>query len=243
MTDEHGPELEDAQLLAYLDGEAEPAVMAHVEQCTHCRQRARQLALLQDRLTAGLYRHGCPPATELGEYHLGLLPQTQALGISRHLEDCPHCARELEELKDFMAELAPDVALGTLEQAKIVIAELVRGAQGLADQPVFAPAPAFGLRGEETGPLVYQADDYQIVVEIQRDGAHPGQFALLALVTGPEAEELEARLLGDSGQAATTPVDELGNLYFSDLSPGPCALNLSGRQVEIQIAGLNIGDA
>jgi hypothetical protein len=236
--------LEDSQLLAYLDGEADPEIVAHVAQCEACRRRAGELAQLQDRLTAGLYRHNCPSTTDLGEYQMGLLARAQAVAISRHVEDCPHCTRELAQLEAYLADLAPDAALGRMEQVKILIAELVRGVQGLGQAPAFAPAPVFaGLRGEEEEPLVYQAEAYQIVIEVARDGQQPDRFALMALVTGPEIDGLEARLEGTGGSAVTAPVDELGNLYFSAVSPGSYALYLSGPLVEIEIPGLKIGEA
>jgi hypothetical protein len=166
------------------------------------------------------------------------------MAISRHVEDCPHCTRELAQLEAYLADLAPDAALGRMEQVKILIAELVRGVQGLGQTPAFAPAPAFaGLRGEEEEPLVYQAERYQIVIEVARDGQQPDRYALMALVTGPEIDGLEARLEGTGGSAATAPVDELGNLYFSAVSPGSYALYLSGSQIEIEIPGLKIGEA
>ena len=243
MTHKNWPELEDSQLLAYLDGEADPEVTEHVAQCEACRGRAGELALLQDRLTAGLYRSTCPSSTELGEYQMGLLPRAEAVTISGHVEDCPHCTRELVQLRAYLADLAPDVERGALEQVKILIAELVRGVQGLGEMPVLAPAPTVaGLRGDAQGPLVYQAGAYQISVETMRDGEKQDRFALIALVSGPETVGLEARLLGSDGQEATAPVDELGNLYFSGLTPGPYELNLCGPHVEIQIPRISVGE-
>lgn len=243
MTSRQRPELGDAQLLAYLDGEADNEVVEHVEQCAQCRERAGQLAQLQGRLTSRLYRLACPSSTDLGEYHLGLLGREQAGAVALHLAECPHCSREVAQLQAYLADLEPDVTLGTLDQVRIVIAELVRGVQELGQLPTLTPAPAYaGLRGAEEGPLVYQAEAFQIVVEIMRDGEHQDRFALLALVSGPEAEGLEARLSAASGLTATAPVDELGNLYFSDLTPGPYELNLSSRQIEIRIPLLNVGE-
>jgi hypothetical protein len=243
MIDKHWPELDDAQLLAHLDGEEDPNVAAHLAECARCQDRARQLAAFHDRLTAGLYRHGCPSSTDLGEYHLGLLPREGAAAISRHLAECPHCTREVVQLEQYLADLAPDVALGPLEQVKIVIAELVRGVQGLGQLPTFAPAPVYaGVRGEEAGPLVYEGDDYQIMIEIQRDGERRDRHALLGLVTGPDPGELEAHLWAGGELLATAPIDELGNLFIANLPPGLYDLNLSGGQVEIQIQALQVGE-
>ncbi len=180
MTNEQRPELGDAQLLAYLDGEADSEVVEHMEQCAQCRERAKQMALLQGRLTSRLYRLACPSSIDLGEYHLGLLGQEQAGAISLHLAECPHCAHEVAQLRAYLKDLAPDVEIGALERARILVAELVRGVQDLGPSPALAPSPAFaGLRGDgDGGPLVYQAEEYQIVVEIQRDAQRQEAFQL-----------------------------------------------------------------
>ena len=81
------PEPNDWELLAYIDGEVDGQVLAHLEQCPHCRERARRLTRLQDRLRARLYRVTCPSPAALGEYHLGILPPDQAAAVARHLEE------------------------------------------------------------------------------------------------------------------------------------------------------------
>ena len=243
MKRENRPELGDAQLLAYLDGEAETEVVMHVEQCAQCSERARQLAQLQGHLTSRLYRLVCPSSTDLGEYHLGLLSQEQAGAVGRHLAECPHCSREVAQLRSYLGDLAPDVEFNPLERVRILVAELVRGIQNLGPTPAFAPSPAFaGLRGdEEDGPRVYQAEEYQVAVEIQRDAQRQDRFSLLVLVSGGDASGLEAQLWQEDLLISAVAVDELGNLYISNLAPGRYELLLSGRKVEVQIPELQIG--
>ena len=101
------PELNDRELLTYIDGEADREVVAHLERCPHCRERARRLARLQGRLTAQLYRVTCPSSQVLGEHQLGILPPVEAEAIARHVASCPHCAREVAQLGDYLNELAP----------------------------------------------------------------------------------------------------------------------------------------
>ena len=101
------PQPDDTRLLSFLDGEIDLTVQAHIEQCPHCRQRATQLAALQGRLLAGLYRAVCPTPDELGDYDLGLLPTDQALAVTQHLAECPHCTREIAQLQAFLTELSP----------------------------------------------------------------------------------------------------------------------------------------
>src|SRR6185503_18641157 len=101
------PELEDYQLLAYLDGEANQGITSHLERCEYCHERANALARFQDRLKSRLYRVSCPSSLELGEYHLRLLPAPQMLLVAQHVRECPHCERELAQLQDFLSELMP----------------------------------------------------------------------------------------------------------------------------------------
>lgn len=236
------PQLEDRELLAYLDGEAGHQVIAHLERCPHCRERADRLARLQSRITSELYRIACPSPLELGEYHLGVLSRDQAAGVARHLAGCPHCSREVAQLEGYLGELAPDLAFSPLERIKVLVAELLRGAEGIgwSGGPALAPA-LVGVRGEEAGPWVYQAGEVQIAIEIQDDAAQPGRKMLLGLLTGMEPRGLVGHLWLAEQRVAEVPVDELGNLIVGNLVPGRYELILSGPEVEIHIRELEVG--
>lgn len=231
------PELDDKALLAYIDGEADPEVVAHLERCPHCRDRAQHLARLQDRLTGQLYRSTCPSPAELGEYHLGLLPSDQAADVASHLAECPHCTREIAQLKDYLSELKPDLEFSLLERIRVLVARLLRARRenGSSKEPAYA-----GLRGKAEGPYLYQADDIQIAVEIQDDIERPGRKVLLGLVTDTDLQELEAHLWQADRWVETAPVDELGTFVIPNIAPGNYELTLSGPEVEIHIQGLEI---
>jgi hypothetical protein len=236
------PKLDDRELLAYLDGEASHQVVAHLEQCPHCRERAEQLAQLQGRMTAELYRIGCPSTMELGEYHLGLLPGDRSAAVSRHLMECPHCSGEVAQLKGYLGELASELEFSPVEQIKVLVARLVEGREGRArpGAPTLAPAYA-GLRGGEEGPRVYQAGDAQIVIEVHDDAMQLGRKALLGLIMGIEPHDLVGHLwLGDR-LVAQAPIDELGNLAITNLVPDSYELILKGPDLEIQIQNLDVG--
>lgn len=240
------PELNARALLAYIDDRADQQVVMHLERCPYCREKAQHLACLQDRMTAQLYRLSCPPTIELGEYYLGLLPGEQAEAVARHLSECPHCTREVAQLKEYMTELAPILELGPLERikerARVLIARLVGG--GLEDvqpgHPVLAPAYA-GVRGEEEGPHLYQADAIQVIVEVQDDAEQPDRKAILGLIVGMEPGGLEAHLWQAERRVAVISVDELGNFVIPNLAPGSYELILSGPKVEVHIQELQIG--
>ncbi len=65
---------------------------------------------------------------------------------------------------------------------------------------------------------------------------------MLGLVAGGEFSDLEARLWQEDQLVAAVAVDELGNFDISNLAPGGYELMLSGREVEVQILDLQIGD-
>ena len=96
------PEPDEMLLMAFLDGEVDPNLALHLQQCTHCRERVETLRREQKLLTSHLFRISCPSSTELGEYHLRMLAPDQMLIVSQPLRECPYCAREIVQLKEFL---------------------------------------------------------------------------------------------------------------------------------------------
>jgi len=235
------PELDEKTLLAYLDGQASRQVAAHIEECPGCRERAEHLAQLQGHLTRQLYRIDCPSPLDLGQYHLGVLPDEQAAQVSGHLTQCPHCRREIAQLRDYMDGLAGDVEFSPLERVRIWIAELVGGGQKAPGPRAQLLAPAFaGVRGEEQGPRLYQAGPAQVAIEIQTDTEQPDLKMALGLVTNVAPGELKACLWRDDVRVAEVTVDELGNFVLPGLIPARYELILSGPEVEIHIQNLDV---
>ncbi|MFQ5343803.1 MAG: hypothetical protein ACE5F6_19845 [Anaerolineae bacterium] len=239
------PALSNAQLLAYVAGEADSSVAAHIEQCPHCREQAGHLARVQHRLTARLFRVACPPPEDLGEYHLALLPQEQAAAVTRHLAICPRCAQEVAQLEVYLRELAPALEFSRLERieerVRVLVARLLQAGEGReGGQPLLAPAPA-GIRGEEAGPYIYQADGVQVVLDVQADAEQPDRQVILGLVTGlDDPQELAVSVWQAGEHRETTPVDELGNFVVAGLTPATYELIVSGPEVEIHIQDVEV---
>jgi len=239
MTCTSPPELADWELLTIIDDQADHRVATHLEHCSHCRDRARRLARLQGRLTATLYRFSCPPSLELGKYFLGTLSPAGAVAITQHLASCPHCARETAQLESFMADLAPELALRSLDRLKGQFKERVR--VRVARPVLGGMTPAFaGVRGDQEGPFVYQADEVQVIIEVQDDSEQPGCRFLVGLVTGMDALDLKARLWRVDQPIAAASVDDLGNFVMLNLVPGTYLLTLSNPDVEIHIPALKV---
>lgn len=235
----------DKDLLEYLDGDGDSRIAHHLDQCPHCRERVAELARWQGRLTAHLYRFSCPTPLELGEYHLDLLDGDQAAAVTRHLEDCPRCSREVAQLKGYLGKLAPSLEPSPLEQvkerARVLIARLVSGGGGgLIGRPALAPAHA-GLRGQEAEPYLYEADEFQIAIQVRDDAEQPGRKAILGLAMGSEPSGGLAVVWQAHRRVTVVRVDELGNFVIPDLDPGSYELILSGPHVEVHIQDLKIG--
>ena len=233
------PALDDTQIMSYVEGEADDAVLAHMRECAYCSERANRWTLLQNGLRKQLYRVTCPTPMEIGDYHLRLLPAPQALVVAQHVRECPLCRREVAELEDFLAEPTPQP--GFLGSIKTLIASLVSGPGMDQDLPDLTSVPAFGgLRGEGEEPFIYQAGQIRIVIEVQDDVEQLGLKTLLGLVTGLETNEFTIQVSQGDNVIATTSVDEIGNFIISHLSPGHYQLILTGPNMEIRIQSLPV---
>jgi hypothetical protein len=238
-------ELDDIQLLTYLDGDADQSVVNHLAACPHCRGRAGRLGLLEARLTAAYYRSSCPSPMDLGEYRLGTLARRQARQITRHVAACPHCGRELAHLERFLGDLAPapepSLLPGAAKRIRVLVTRLVSGARDAlsAPAPVLAPAYA-GTRGESASPAIFEAEGTQVVLAAQPGPVAAHRFEVLGLLIGADPAGFTANLWQDEALIAAVPVDEGGNLIFSDLTPGTYELVISGPEQEIYIEELTI---
>lgn len=191
---------------------------------------------VENQLTASLYRLACPPPEELGEFHLHMLSGERKTAVAHHLRTCPHCAQELTQLATYLRELAPELTYTWRERVQIWIAQ--RLPNGLTGGPGFAPALA--LRGEVEEPLMYEAGDYQLNLEIQEDPARPGRKAILGLVVGVEALAFQAQLWQNGRRLQETTVDELGNFVFAGVPSGTYDLILSRLTAEIHVQAFTV---
>src|SRR6266487_4702723 len=99
--------LDDLALIAAIDGEAGPDVMAHLRDCLYCSERAHVFEDMQGLLRKQLFRMFCPTSDELAAYQQGLLNGDQQRPITGHLKECPHCLREFNLLEQLSRETLP----------------------------------------------------------------------------------------------------------------------------------------
>ena len=60
--------------------------------------RHQQIVYLEAILTIALYRHTCPDAESLVDFCYDDVAVSERQVIAAHLEQCPHCAREIAML-------------------------------------------------------------------------------------------------------------------------------------------------
>lgn len=233
------PGLEDWQIVSYIDGEADDTVIAHIEQCSFCRQKADQWGVVQKNMRRRLYRHSCPSPMELGEYHLELLPPPQKMVVTQHLRECPVCRREVAQLEKFMQEPTPQPDI--IQSVRVLVAKLISGKGVIQDQTGLSLSPvSVDLRGDEDEPFIYQAGNVKIVIDVQDDVEQIGNKVLLGLVTGLESKEFIVQVSKEGETIATASVDEIGNFIISHLIPDNYQVILKGQEVEIHIQSLSI---
>ncbi len=238
------PALSEGQLGAYVEGEATRDITEHIAHCPPCQQRATRLAQQQRRLAAALYRAACPSSLELGEYQLHLLSPGQMQTIQAHLQSCPHCNRELAELRGFLADepaLSPiETGPGFLAPLRVLIAQLVDHVTQA--NPFGGPTPALaGLRGTPEEQYVYTADEIQVILEVKDDPEHLDRRVILGLILGLVLSEPGEVQLYQAQQAlARSEIDELGNFVCSALPPGIYELVIRSGDVEVQIPNFHV---
>lgn len=193
---------------------------------------------IDKKLSSYLYRIDCPSSQDLGEYHLKMLPAEQMGTIRQHLQTCPHCTKEIAQLETYLNELAPDLDYSFQERVKIWIARLLPS--GLEGGLASGARPAFALRGESDGPLMFEAGSYQLTLEVQDDPSNPGLRTILGLVIGGVETLQKVELWQDGRSVQETTIDELGNFVFAGVQPGSYDLILSQMAAEIHVQAFTV---
>ena len=195
------------------------------------------MAHIDDSLKAALYRITCPDSATLGNFHLGLLSSDKAETIVAHVGLCPHCTAELNQLELFLAETAVSPEPTISQRIKVWIAKRMLTYE-TGNDPM--GTPAFALRGDEIEPLMYEAGDAQLSLEVQDDPEHPGRKSILGLVLGIETEAVNVQLMQAEDIVTAVVLDTLGNFTLSNLQTGEYALMLTGPDVEIYVQSVEI---
>jgi hypothetical protein len=244
--------LDDLALIAAIDGEAGPDVMAHLRDCRYCADRAHVFEEMQGLLRKQLFRMFCPTSDELAAYQQGMLSGDQRATIAEHLKECPHCAREQKLLEQLTSETQParsppsSQGNGQLDHARP--SKLRQIAAKLLDIPSARPfAGAYGaLRlPSQASQYAYHAENLQLTLGVQPVVSRADRRVVHGALELDDAlyESLDgatAQLLHNDTLIRTAELDELGNFVLDDLAPGTyqLALRLPDREVIVEALSL-----
>jgi len=171
------PELTDEQLMVVLDGESSPDVRQHLIHCTHCRSRFEKLYQFEVFLRRKLRRRDCPTSDALRDYALAL-PQTERELIASHVEQCPRCKAEIEELHEFLQAEEPTPAY-------TVLPAVHRPRPNQLYPQIYQGSPVLEMRGgKDSETLLLEADGgVMIFLEAQPES---GGATLMGRLLAPD---------------------------------------------------------
>ena len=225
------PPLTPDELSAAIDGHATADVLDHLAGCAHCRARLAEARAIEQRLSGQLHRWDCPRSQVLVDYHLGLLDEDA--GVGAHVAGCASCRDELAELTTFLnkpAALAPVTRPRPIESpARPSLWEILG--------QLLPQTPGLAMRGENKPPLIAQAGEIVIVLDVQAAGE--ARYSVDGQLTAPEQEQWTGALVrlrqpGEAGLAAN--VDEAGSFRFEAVSAGRMELRVTppaGRAIVV----------
>jgi uncharacterized protein YlaN (UPF0358 family) len=226
-------EIQEGDLLKYLDGNASPAVIEHV---THCAACATEAALLQKSRTALqtiFFRESCPSTDELMQYQMKELSRKQMQAIKNHLVDCKSCREELSELVNVLNE---PLESSWLEQWVSVGRQILTA--GLV-QSKMRSIPA--LRGTPQRELTYKVANHKISLTILPPPVNEGLWQVEGRFKSDGAlVEMLIQLQQENQVVATDTLDEFGYFELRQLKGGIYTLIVESATTSIIIPDLKL---
>ncbi len=212
--------------------------MANIDENAGQDLTGQDLAEQELRVKKKLFRAFCPDSMEIYDYVQGALPEERAALIRAHLQECPHCRREMAQTRTFLEATSPNLELSLAERVRNLVAHLVHTGGGEGGGWALA---AQGVRGQAEHVLTYETEGMQIILDVQADPERTDLRVILGLLIGAEAaQKFQARMLGGSGPAVLAQVNEDGNFTFLSIAQGEYELALAGPEVTIHIEDLVI---
>jgi anti-sigma factor RsiW len=218
-------EVQDGDLLAFVEGEASPAVRAHVARCLFCAQEVAALQQVDSLFAAAFHRAECPESEWLLRYQTGLLSPAEKRRVKQHIKDCHDCQADL-------AELAGEPAPSMLNRVVTAVSQSLQEAGKQVIEAILLPSqpqPVLALRGGSQQHAVYQAGSYQLTLAKTPPIAAENLWQLEGqIVAGSSEANLAGQvfLLREDQSIASDVIDEFGYFALSNIRPGAYDLSI-----------------
>ena len=213
------PQLNEGDLLAYLDGDASPELIRTIEQDAMLLAQVDELRQAQMLFGFSLAQRHCPDTDSLVEYQASLLPESERQSIADHLITCTYCQAEMAELSvGIVLDEVEVEAVEPVREPNWLDALQAAGRQliELTMRPQLSRGPVYALRGKAQ-QTIFEADGFQLIVSTKRISGEntkiEGQVMNLLDPFAMDGGTITLRV-GDEIQSSS-PVDEFGHFELT----------------------------
>lgn len=220
-------EIEDNDLLAYLEGDASATISNHVANCRYCQREATALQEMDILLATAVANHACPDSDLLWQFATESLTETSS--EHSHIASCPHCQQEVVAIKNalYTPTLATNAStnLNLLEQIQQT-GRRVLEAVLLPESPSLAPA----FRGQAGTEQIYQVAEYRFILVKTPPLVEGGAWRVEGQIISTENPTLtvagQIHFYQEETLIYQEAIDELGYFEGHHLPAGIYRLNL-----------------
>ncbi|MEM7533928.1 MAG: hypothetical protein AAF639_17225 [Chloroflexota bacterium] len=255
-------QLTDGDLLLYIDGNADPEMVRHIETDPQLQKRVQNLAYLQNYMREHLSSLSCPLTIELGDYHLRMLSDREHMRIKKHIRDCSNCLSRLNELAN---HIDGPVDIASTTPASENTTENLFGRLGrwfIYPSPKFELTPAAGFLSDtptvqnRVEPIVYRFDQepYQgeISIQVMAGNRKREGRKIMGLISGnlrqwlTDVELMAMARFSENAETttaepvATTKVNAIGGFVLQKIPSGNYELLLKSGDQSLCLRELQI---
>lgn len=228
----------DEQLSQIVDGVA-PGNVGDVALDASAQARLQAWQQWNDQMQHQLLRWDCPPSQQLADYHWGDVNQATARTIARHLEVCALCSDEIETLRVFLATDAAQPAPPTVSPPSPSFRPRLREFVAA----IVPRVPALAVRGDQHGPLVAEAGEITLVLDVQN--GNDGNVAVLGQVAAPDPDRWTGALVEirqNNVVRAVAETDDIGSFRCASVPQGASELRITAPDGVSVVLSVELGN-
>ncbi len=212
--------ISDLDRMAYLEGEAGPEIVEHIESCAFCLQEVAALAAVDALLHDAAEREACPDMDILVQVAAGFQLADQA--VENHIAQCEFCQADLQQLMAPAKPAVIDASASKSGKSSFGLDILAWGRNILTALDKPQPQMQLAFRGDSQQEQFFEADPFQLLIKKSRQS----QAAPLWKIEGqllkdgvPFAEEnIFVQLIQENRHLSRHALDSFGMFEINDLS-------------------------